>query len=1079
MRLSNSPDAEVSIRKQDASKLPQFAGVKLPSALSKAMSQQQHRANSPSASTSQRTPEPSPEQSSQQSPPHPSEFTVLAQRLGSIHLRTPAIGGSHATPAPKVKPARLDFDAALTPQQDKENVDTNSNAPSVEAEKLALAAGKLSLSSGKAEKPNSTLNVMSAQVPPLSMSEITPVLSEPSPMVIAQTPAIPRDVLGDALQVIEKHRDTPQSWQKLCYALSFVERTLYEKAGTTPAIAQRVANGIAPITAALARCIGSYQPQVIQSALKLVNALVLTNVSRNTSLISRLFDDIADLATSKSVTAREAALTMVTFILAEPSVAPKLRNTQSIERMVQHLRSEFKSGNHSAGKTNMIKQAIDIVIANAPSMASTGSPSDHSSFTSPPVPQASPLSGGQSSHTPTVSPETPSSRQIMSATRVRNASPPSPPNAPATLPRNKRLSSTRTPRRISPKEMHKVLKFSQEDMDEARRMAIEQAQNELSSNGKKYSDIDLANARQEGQTKAMQEFQSSDCKFTQADLDAARQLALTEASEQTKDSPMQYTEDDLEKAANEARDKALLTIKSLGKEYSEADLESARAEAQRKALADLAEAGKSFTEADLTSARQEGFDEANKLLFKQVDIEKARAEGAEEERNQAKSSGLVFTQTDVDKARQDAVEEAKASGNIISDSEIEKIRQEALESAKANKNLFTEADLKKARDQAFSNAKSELSEEAAKSNLRFTQEDIDAARKEALEEAKRTIDPSKKYTEGDLKQACEKAANEAKEVSKAETMDIAQGIAEGLAQTEIAELKKKLQAEKKEKEEFHAVFAEYDRTMKEMADGNMDSQNHGLLDAEVSRLKNELFEATDAFNKMKDRYTESKEVIAVMEGKETRVVEQNHQLRQSLVELQSWCNELKANSEKKLAKAFENVSHYRSTYLDREAHAKKALSELKSTKQELEQSRQTCSELSNKLASVELQLHTSQDEATGLKAALNEMRTEYQQATSECNSLREDAGAAKAALIKVQKELDQLKESQSDAAQAVDKANSLQTETRALKASAYDYMSRNRNLEKQLQEKESECKELNGICEELIVALEAEKQKSH
>eukprot|EP00171_Calliarthron_tuberculosum_P018652 IDg18652t1 len=297
------------------------------------MSLQQSHTTPPPASPSQQTPEQSP-QPPRQTPAHPSEFTVLAQRLGKIQLRTPAVTGPQATPLPKVKPSRLDFDAALTPQQDKENVHSNSNTPSMEAEKLALAAGVLSRIGAKGEKPTPPVfkNVMSVKVPALNVAHINHTVAEPSPMVIAQTPAVPRDLFGDALIIISKHKDTPQSWQKLCNALCFVERTLYEKSDSNPAVIQRVAKEVKQITAALGRCIGSYQPQVIHSALRLVNALVLTKTTANTPTINRLFDDIADLATSKSVTAKEAALTMVTFVLAEPDVAPKLRNTMNIER---------------------------------------------------------------------------------------------------------------------------------------------------------------------------------------------------------------------------------------------------------------------------------------------------------------------------------------------------------------------------------------------------------------------------------------------------------------------------------------------------------------------------------------------------------------------------------------------------------------------------------------------------------------------------------------------------------------------------------------------------------------------------
>lgn len=1006
MGVSESPDDEVSIRKQDARNPPLFAGVKLPSALSKAMSAQ---ATPPPEVSTEQTPQRSLKLSTA-SRPHPSEFTVLAERLGNVHLRTPAVADTAATPAPKVKPSRLNFDDAITPQQEKENYDGTSTSPTVEAAKLAQAAGMTSrAASGK--------NLKSLDIPRLKMPSVTSLAAEPSPMVISQTPAVARDSFGDALKILMEHRSTPQSWPKLCNALTFIEQTLYKRAASVPELAERVRNEISLIIVALARCIGCFQPQVIQSALKLVNALCLTTIARGTPMIPKLFDDIADLATSKSVTAKEAALTLVVFLLEDASVAPKLRNAENIPRLLQHMQAELESGAHSTSKIRMIEQAMEMVKTTV-SGSEQEVPSIRSSSRSPLIPR--------------ISPKTPAVQQTP---RERSSSPTNGEGAPVTLPRNKRLSSARSSRRRSPGQVRKALMYSQDDLDEAIRLTNEQAQ----ANANKYSEEDIEKARLAGEAKIREEVLASGRKYTQAELESAKRMAYNEAAKQASLSGKQFTSNDMEQAARVAKEAVRKDM------FNESDMEQLRLETRKKTILELEASGKRFTKEDIEQARLTGHEDATKTLFKQEDMDRVLSKGIEQGISRARQEG-VFTKKELDEACHAAVHAERNGGNFYSESDLEKIRQDALDAAKSSGLFHTALDIKIAREEAYAKAKSE--------------------------------DSHKKHTDEDLLAFKEKVVRDTEEALKVSSIESANGIAKSLVEAETKKLTKQIELERKQKDELHSVLAEYEKTMKEMADESLNSQNHGLLDAEVNRLKNELAEVTDAFKKMKERYLESKELLAVVSGKESRVVEQNHELRQSLVELQKWCNDLKANTEKKLAKAFENVSHYRTTYLDREASAKKAESALKSAIQELERSKQTCAELSSNHASMEMQLHTSQDEVAGLNATLNELRPQYQQSVNECNSYRDEASSAKSTIAKLQAELATVKSAQAAASDAVIKAKSLATETNTLKASAYDYISRNRKLQKDLDEKEAECAELNNVCEELIALLEAEKKKS-
>ncbi|CAN8068703.1 unnamed protein product [Agarophyton chilense] len=291
---------------------------------------------------------------------------------------------------------------------------------------------------------------------------------------------------------------------------------------------------------------------------------------------------------------------------------------------------------------------------------------------------------------------------------------------------------------------------------------------------------------------------------------------------------------------------------------------------------------------------------------------------------------------------------------------------------------------------------------------------------------------------------------------------------------EMDDMRQKLQREHAEVEDLRAVLEEFELTMKKMvSEGNSKANAQQIiLETEKSKLKAELIERSDAFEKLKEKYENAKEAIVVYENKESRFVDQIKELKRNMVELQKWSNDLKANSEKKLSKAFESVTAYRASYIDKEAHANKALSDLKRTSAELEKAQQSHAETAAKFATVESDMHKEQDARASAEAALATAKSSLTRVTNQKDQFQAELTKAEEELNHLRTQVAGLKEKAQQLSDVEKRLETLTIERQSLKARAYDDMMRMRELEDQLDAKCRECDELNQICEEVMSQLE-------
>lgn len=296
---------------------------------------------------------------------------------------------------------------------------------------------------------------------------------------------------------------------------------------------------------------------------------------------------------------------------------------------------------------------------------------------------------------------------------------------------------------------------------------------------------------------------------------------------------------------------------------------------------------------------------------------------------------------------------------------------------------------------------------------------------------------------------------------------------EELEQQNIS-LQQKLKKEHAENRELKSVLEEFELTMSKMvSEGNSQANaQHLSLQREKNDLKAEILEVSEAFEKLKEKYEMAKQTIELMETKENRFIEQNQDLKKSMVELQQWSNDLKANTEKKLNKAFESVTFFRSSCLEHRAHATKAASDLAKVKDELEKETSNHRETATKLSQYETDLHREQDTRVELSGQLSTVKLALQKSTTHRDSLQKDVDAS-------QKELNELKDKVTEMESTATRLSDLQknfdvlrSERQELKARAFDDITKVRQLERQVEIKEKELDDLGGICDEVMSQLE-------
>lgn len=290
-------------------------------------------------------------------------------------------------------------------------------------------------------------------------------------------------------------------------------------------------------------------------------------------------------------------------------------------------------------------------------------------------------------------------------------------------------------------------------------------------------------------------------------------------------------------------------------------------------------------------------------------------------------------------------------------------------------------------------------------------------------------------------------------------------------------LNEALKKEQSEVMELRAVLEEYELTMQKMvSQGNSQtSAVHIALEAQNDKLKVELLEASEAFEGLKGKYESAKETITVYEKKENRFIEQIKDLKRNMVELQRWSNDLKANTEKKLTKAFDSVTTYRASYMDKEAYANKAICDLERTQSELEKAQQSNAEMAAEVGRIEVELRTEQDARSSAEASLTTAKASLSRVTSQKDRSQKELASASEALDTATAKITELQNAASRASEAQKQLDTYTSERQSLKARAYDDMTRIRELEAELDGKDKELEEMSNICEEAMSQLEQAK----
>jgi chromosome segregation ATPase len=280
-----------------------------------------------------------------------------------------------------------------------------------------------------------------------------------------------------------------------------------------------------------------------------------------------------------------------------------------------------------------------------------------------------------------------------------------------------------------------------------------------------------------------------------------------------------------------------------------------------------------------------------------------------------------------------------------------------------------------------------------------------------------------------------------------------------------------------EKAGLRKVLSEFEDTMNAMVSKENSNQSTVIArsEAEKNDLKIELLEVTEAFDKLKARYDAVKLSLSDGADREARLIDQNRDLKRSMVDLQKWSDALKANTEKKLASSFESASHFRTLYLDKETHLAKATQELALVKNAHAEREQVLSVSLANAAKLEANLLAITDTCKSNERAIAVMRESYLvseaqriAATKNVDEMREKLEAAEGIAV-VLAGIDDL--ARSNEAKAAD----LVKENRALKARAYDDLTSVKSLQAQLKDKDNQCDELMTLVEELAAKLDKSK----
>ena len=194
------------------------------------------------------------------------------------------------------------------------------------------------------------------------------------------------------------------------------------------------------------------------------------------------------------------------------------------------------------------------------------------------------------------------------------------------------------------------------------------------------------------------------------------------------------------------------------------------------------------------------------------------------------------------------------------------------------------------------------------------------------------------------------------------------------------------------------------------------------------------------------------------EKNETLAVEQNNELREALRGLQEWADELKANVEKKLKKAYENV-------MEREAELKRLRYSLEQSKEKMVAEEKKVEELTSRVSSIDVLYTKAQADLVRSQDTVSKQTKEVENLRNECNQLREEMESNTKMMTVMEKKMQKFKQESEFADVSARKVLELQSDLAKQKERSFEYFN-------ELQAKSRECDDLYKTCDEVVGKIE-------
>eukprot|EP00173_Palmaria_palmata_P004031 Plantae.Rhodophyta-Palmaria_palmata.ctg4686.p1 GENE.Plantae.Rhodophyta-Palmaria_palmata.ctg4686~~Plantae.Rhodophyta-Palmaria_palmata.ctg4686.p1 ORF type:complete len:276 (-),score=72.87 Plantae.Rhodophyta-Palmaria_palmata.ctg4686:346-1143(-) len=246
------------------------------------------------------------------------------------------------------------------------------------------------------------------------------------------------------------------------------------------------------------------------------------------------------------------------------------------------------------------------------------------------------------------------------------------------------------------------------------------------------------------------------------------------------------------------------------------------------------------------------------------------------------------------------------------------------------------------------------------------------------------------------------------------------------------------------------------------------SASLSLLETERNHLKGELLDVTEAFTKLKTRYDDLKKTNAEQKSREDRLQVQNVELKQCMIDLSSWSNDLKANTQKKLGLACEAASRYSSEKIAFQTAAQENAVQLDVAHSEIDSLQEALTAALAKNSKLEVDLHQERDSGSANVGLISTTRDRLATAERERAALRAEKSTLTAKLSIAESKIVELSELVTNSNAAEDKCRVIEGENLELKAKAFDNLTKIGDLEGLVAEKDKENKEVLELVEELM-----------